>query len=97
MRVKFCGTLYFAFQLIRVMIARWRSAIIIVNTNESLLPVFGEPYDTNKIKVQKGEEIKVLRNSAFRISYVLINVNVSSEILPGICVVFQIALMTLDP
>jgi len=37
-----------------------------VNTKESVLLVCdnNEPYHTNKIKVQKGEEIEVLRNYA---------------------------------
>jgi len=37
-----------------------------VNTKESILPVCDKPYHTNKRKVQKGEEIEVLRNCALQ-------------------------------
>jgi len=44
------------------MIVRWHSGL--VNTKESLLPVWDKPYHTNKSKVQKEEEIEVLWNYA---------------------------------
>ena len=44
------------------MTVRWKSDL--VNTKESVLPVCDIPYQMNKGKVQKGEEIKVLRNCA---------------------------------
>jgi len=37
----------------------------IVNTNKSALPVFDNPYHTNKRKVQTSEEIDVLLNCAY--------------------------------
>jgi len=49
-------------QWIRVMIDGWQCDL--VNKKESILPVCDTPYHTNKQKVQKGEEIKVLRNCA---------------------------------
>ena len=45
---------------IRVMIVRWQSDL--VNTKESVLPVRNKPYYTNKRKVQKWEEIEVVRS-----------------------------------
>ena len=49
-------------QLIRVMIVRWQYHR--VNAKEIVLPVCDKSYHTNKRKVQKGEEIEVLRNCA---------------------------------
>jgi len=42
------------------MIVRWQSDL--VNTKESVLPVRNKPYYTNKRKVQKWEEIEVVRS-----------------------------------
>jgi len=49
-------------QWIRVIIVRWQSYL--VKTKESVLPVYDKPHHTNKRKVQKWEEIKVLQNCA---------------------------------
>ena len=54
-------------QWIMDMIVRWHSGL--VNTKESALPVCDKPYHTNKRKVQKGEEIEVLRNCTLMVSY----------------------------
>jgi len=56
-------------QWIRVMIVRWQSDL--VNTKESVLPVCDKPYQTNKRKIQKREEIEVLQ------SYALIHKNIN--------------------
>jgi len=45
------------------MIVRWQ--VDLVNTKESVLTVCYKPYPTNKRKVHTGDEIEVLRNSAF--------------------------------
>jgi len=47
------------------MIVRWHFDL--VNTKESVLPVCDKPKHTNKRKVQKGEEIEVMRNCALDI------------------------------
>jgi len=49
-------------QWIRVM---WQSDLVI--TKESVLPVCDEPYHTNKRKVQKVEELKVVWDFALAI------------------------------
>jgi len=53
----------FLIQWIRVMIVRCQSYL--ENTKESALRVCDKPYHTNKSKVQKAEEIEVLRNLSF--------------------------------
>jgi len=50
------------------MIVRWQSDL--VNTKESILPVWDQPYHANKRNIQKGEEIEVLRNCAFDLGIV---------------------------
>ena len=47
-------------QWIMVMIIRWQSDL--VNSEESIRP--DKPYHTNKVILQKGEEIKNLQNYA---------------------------------
>jgi len=64
------STLSILIQWIRAMIVNWQSDLVI--TKESLLSVCDKPYNMNKRKVQKGEEIKVLQNCAL---YTVVTIN----------------------